>query len=49
MKKIMQGGILFILLGVMCADSSNTIPAIVFISIGILMIGVQQLCMQQKR
>lgn len=49
MKKIMQGGILLILLGASCADSKNIIPSVIMIAAGILMTGVQILCMQQKQ
>ena len=41
MKKLMQGGIFLIIMGISIADSSNFIPSIALISIGTLMTGAQ--------
>ena len=49
MKKIMQGGILLILLGASCADSKNIIPSVIMIAAGILMTGAQVLCTPQEQ
>lgn len=47
MKRVCRGGILLVLIGISCADSSNIIPSAILITSGIVMMGAQ-LCMQQQ-
>lgn len=47
MKRVCRGGILLILMGISCADSSNIIPSVILITSGMIMMGAQ-LCMQQQ-
>lgn len=49
MKKLMQGGIILIILGISIADSSSLIPSITFITLGTISTGATLICMQQKQ
>lgn len=48
MKKLMQGGFLFVLFGVTIADSSSLIPSLILISSGIIMLGTGRICAAQR-
>ena len=47
MKRVCRGGILLVLMGISCADSSNIIPSVILLTSGMIMMGAQ-LCMQQQ-
>lgn len=48
MKKIVQGGFLFVLFGTACADSSSMIPSIALVLTGVSIMGAG-LCIQQQK
>ena len=48
MKKLMQGGFLFVLFGVCIADSSSIIPSIILILSGIIMLGAGRICAARR-